>query len=323
MTLTAYQLENEVDMRKILTLIILILAASIAAQDSPPEYTRLDVPSESDITKIFFINDFYGYAVTAGGELLSTSNGGKIWRSKDVTKREITDICFSDRTGFLCGDMGMIMKTTNGGTSWTDMSQNLKYRFTGIAMLDDSTVFVVGTDQNSMAKTRGVIFASYNYGNTWDKFDKHLGNGYTDIVTDPPRKVYILAIKRAYHSISSGKHFFHGAYGGGRLGFCFDFIEDWGFMVGNDGLFSRTTTHGREWEDVDVGLTKNLYSVAMFDKYSGIAVGEDGVVLYFSESGDKYRSESCGYDFDLNTVFLTDTKIFIGGDEGLMLVKDR
>jgi len=306
-------------MRYVAALTLMLLTGAAAAED----YIRIDVPTEATINQIYFMTDQLGWAATSDGEVLSTFDGGKTWKLTKVTSRAIDDIQFQTRQGYIVGERGMIMKSTDGGATWEDISQNIKYNFVGVGIVNDTSVIVVGTDQNSMSKTKGIIFESWDAGKTWQKHPYHLGNGYTDIAVWPPKKVYLLAIKKAFHSINCGQRYFRGGYEGSRLGFGFDFVEDWGFMVGYEGLLARSVDHGRNWEEVSIDVTKNLHAIEMFDRYSGVAVGDDGVVVYVYNDGDRHIAEDCGYDVDLLAVAVTGEKIFFGGDEGVLLYVER
>lgn len=306
-------------MRHLVLCFLLFLAGIASAAD----FVKIDLPTTSTINKILFYNDQLGWAVTSGGEVLSTIDGGAHWKSTVVSQRPIRDIDFMNRDGYLVGDRGLLMKSTNGGGTWQDMSLNMKYNLVGIGIVDDSTIISVGTDQNSVSKAKGEIFESRDFGKTFKKHPFRYGNGYTDIAVGPPRKVYVLAIKKVSHSISKGLRYFHGTYEGSRLAFAFDFMDDWGFMVGHKGYFARSITHGKSWEEVDFGIDKELFAVEMFDKYSGVAVGEDGLIVSFYDSGDRHVIDNCGFDLDLKTVCITAQKIFIGGQDGLMMVKER
>jgi len=306
-------------MRHILLTTLVVLAGMVQGAD----YVKINVPTTATINKVYFMNDQLGWAATSAGEVLNTFDGGKTWKSATPTTRNIRDIEVQGRQGYIVGDQGLLMKTTNGGASWQDMSLNIKYNLVGVGIVDDTTIIVCGTDQNSVSKTKGIVFDSRDGGKTWKKHDEQLGNGYTDMCVYPPRKVYLLAAKKAFHSISRGTRYFPGQYEGSRLGLGFDFIDDWGFMVGYKGLFARSITHGRKWEEVPVEITKNLYAVELFDHYSGVAVGDDGLVMYIYDGGDRHVVETCGVDMDLHTVAVTGQKIFFGGEKGALLSKER
>jgi photosystem II stability/assembly factor-like uncharacterized protein len=306
-------------MKHLMPVVLILLAGSVLAAD----YTKIDIPTTATINQIYFMNDQLGWAVTSAGQVLSTYDGGKTWKMNEVTSRSIHDIHIQGRQGYLVGERGLLMKTTDGGVTWKDISLNIRYDLVGVGITNDSSIIVCGNDLNSMSKSVGMVFDSWDYGKTWKKHPYRLGNGYTDLAIYPPRKVYLLASKRAFHSINNGQRYFKGKYEGDRLGFGFDFIDDWGFMVGYKGLFARSVDHGRNWENVSVEITKNLYAVEMFDKFSGVAVGDDGLVLYFYDSGDRHTVENCGYNDNLYAVFVTGDKIILGGANGLLLSKER
>lgn len=302
--------------------LLMSLLISLPGLTAGSDFEKIDLPTSASINKIFFAGPAYGWAVTSEGELLSTYNGGRTWAVKKITSRRITDITVRDRRGYLCGERGLLMKSNDRGSTWQDISQPMKYDFTGISIINDSAAIVCGIDRNSMAKTRGALFQTWDYSKTWRKHD-HLGNGYVDVVTNPPSRIYLLATRSAFHSINGGLNFVTGKYEGKRLAFAFDFDDAWGYLVGRNGFFARSTNHGRDWNPINLELEKNLYAVSMFDHNSGIAVGEDGVILYFLNDGQKNRLAHCGHNVDLLTVFVTDTQIFCGGKNGTLLYKER
>jgi photosystem II stability/assembly factor-like uncharacterized protein len=306
-------------MKHLIPLLLILLTGTVLAAD----YTKIDVPTTATINQIYFMNDQMGWAATSAGQVLTTFDGGKTWRMTEPTTRSIHDICIDGKQGYLVGERGLLMKTTNGGATWEDNSLNIKYDLVGVAISNDSTIIICGNDMNSVSKSVGVVFESHDAGKTWKKHGYRLGNGYTDIAVYPPKKVYLLATKKAFHSINNGLRYFKGGYEGDRLGFNFDFIDESGFMVGYKGLFAKSVDHGRHWEEVPIDITKNMYAVEMFDKFSGVAVGDNGLVMYFYDSGDRHTVENCGYDESLRSVFVTGQKIFIGGTNGLLLVKER
>jgi photosystem II stability/assembly factor-like uncharacterized protein len=304
-------------MRQLITLLTLILAVSAYSA----EFATIRIPTKATINQIYFHNDQLGWAVTSDGEVLNTFDGGKNWRMTEVTSRNIHDIHFRNRTGYIVGDRGLLMKSTNGGATWQDMSLNIKYNLVAVGVVDDSSAITCGTDQNSMSKSKGELFETRDHGRNWKKHNWRLGNGFTDLAVYPPRKVYLLAVKKFFHSINNGLRYFHGKYEGSRMGFGCDFIDNWGFMVGHEGFFARSADHGRTWVEIPLEASDNIYAVEMFDRYSGVAVGEDGLVMYIYNDGDSLDLGNCGQKTDLHSLFITGEKIFIGGDDGLLMYK--
>ena len=305
-------------MKYLPALFLLILATIVQST----EYTPLNVPTKADVNKILFADKLNGWAVTATGQVLSTFDSGKSWRVKQVTNRPITDIVFRGKLGYMVGERGLLMKSTDGGASWQDISLNIKFNFSGAGIINDSSAIICGTDQNSMAKTVGVTFQTWDRGKTWQK-KPFLGNGFFDVVTWPPSKVYLLAIKKAFHSIDGAGYFWSGKYEGKRLGFAFDFQDAWGYMVGADGLFMKSTDHGRNWTEVPMQVTKNLNAVAMIDHFSGVAAGQDGIVINFFQSGDQYTVENIGLPVSISSIAVTEDKVFLAGQNGTIVSRAR
>jgi len=286
------------------------------------DFQKIDIPTTANINKIFFSDDYNGWAVTDDGEVLSTYDGGKTWTNKKVASRAINDIYVLKRRGYLVGDRGLLMMTTNGGARWDDHSLNIKYKLNGVGILDDSTALVCGVNLNSISKIKGETFRTTNYGRTWER-QKFVANGLVDMAVNPPFKVFLLGSKQFHHSINKGLVYFPGKYEGAKFAYGFQMMQDFGFIVGADGFFAHTQDHGRHWEKIDTDLDKNLYAVDMYDNKSGIAVGEEGVIFEFEQNGKYTKVVDSGYENDLNTICITREKIFIGGDDGLLLVKDR
>jgi len=305
-------------MRYLFVVLCILFAGSLLGSG----FAKIEVPTVARINKIYFEDPFYGWAVTSAGEMLSTTDGGKTWKIKKVGARGIADIVIKGRQGYLTGDRGLLMKSTDRGATWQDLSLSMKFNFVGVGITSDSSIMVCGNDQNSMSKTNGESFISWDYGKTWKKRG-HLGNGYTDLVTQPPRRVYLLAAKKTFFAMDGGWYFWTGEYTGSRMGFGFDFLKDYGYLVGSKGLFSATTDGGRNWTEVPLEITKNLYAVTMFDNASGLAIGQDGLLLYFADSGKAHTVGDCGFKVDLRTICVTEDKIFLGGDNGTLLYRNR
>lgn len=299
---------------------ILVITAGAA---SAVVFTKIDLPTQATINKIFFLDQYRGWVVTSAGELFFTYDGGVKWKLIKSQNRAITDIQIMDQVGYLVGEKGLLMKSTDHGATWRDMSLNIKYNLVGVGMLADSCAVVIAADQNSIAKTRGEVFQTYDYGKTWDKHPYKLGNGYQDIVAWPPYKFYILALRKTFHSTDYGLLYITGTYEGSRMAFGFDLQDDWGFMVGQEGYFAKSTTHGKSWTEVDLGIKASLYAVKMFDKNSGVAVGQDGMIVYFSNDGANHTVEYCGQKVDLLTVAVTSDKVFCGGKQGALYFTTR
>ena len=139
---------------------------------------------------IFPENDQVGY-VTAPDKILKTTNGATSfsevysnsnfnpgWRAADFVNNNIGFVATTTRIN---GDntKGGLLKTTNGGSSWTDISTNVDYdppsfvypgwRFYDIIALSANLVLAAGITITSGGDWYGTIFRSADGGSTWDR----------------------------------------------------------------------------------------------------------------------------------------------------------
>ncbi len=193
---------------------------------------------------IFFTDTLNGYvAGGAGFDLgltLRTVNGGISWLYSTYP-RELRDLYFSDAgNGFVCG-YGIVMKTSDGDQS-TSVANVVGDFFTSICTTPNQTLFVGGY--------AGGIYRSADGGATW-------------------AKVY-----------SSGSNF---------NGVAFDSDLE-GFAVGNNGVMVRTEDGGSTWKTVKPFTGYNLYTVCFLNPgYAGsqqIIVGSDQGKVYTVSDGN-------------------------------------
>lgn len=80
------------------------------------------------------------------------------------TQNAINDICFlNPNTGFAACDSGKLLRTTNGGLNWIQVSFNFEFRLIKIVFLDQFTGFVINANNGGINS----IYKSTNSGLTW------------------------------------------------------------------------------------------------------------------------------------------------------------
>lgn len=72
---------------------------------------------------LFFLDEYLGFAVNAGGEVLRACDGGRTWISKRITNSRLRDIVFVNADeGYTVGDKNeegqSLFHSTNGGITW-------------------------------------------------------------------------------------------------------------------------------------------------------------------------------------------------------------
>jgi uncharacterized delta-60 repeat protein len=120
------------------------------------------------------------------GVLTGTSNFGYIIHSTDngqnfATQHLSSNLLFgleyvNKDTGYVCGDAGTILKTTNGGTTWVQQTSGVTNSLGSIKFADANHGVAVGLG--------GTIVMTTNGGATWEKH-------YTGITTDLNSAAYL------------------------------------------------------------------------------------------------------------------------------------
>lgn len=185
---------------------------------------------------------------------------------------------FFNQVGFITGNKGVILKSLDGGYSWTQTKTNAKEILFDISFFDDKRGFAVGWNGTIMATTNsgdswykvnseeketdrnylksidvnargyglivggdGTILRTTNYGNSWEKLDIKFSGGF--------QKVKIIN-------------------------------EDYSLIVGSKGVILVSKDKGETWNVVDSRVYSNL---------NGLAVSAYGKIFIVGINGMIYR----------------------------------
>jgi photosystem II stability/assembly factor-like uncharacterized protein len=143
----------------------------------------------SRVDDIFMVNTQTGYAVCGDGKIVKTTNGGDNWvtllQASGVYHRSVEFI--NAQKGFVGGfpvsggTINIFRRTTDGGTTWTDLTALIDPRarsgICGLAVADANTIYGCG----NWYENAGYIIKSVDGGNTWSFIDM---SGYATSLID-------------------------------------------------------------------------------------------------------------------------------------------
>jgi photosystem II stability/assembly factor-like uncharacterized protein len=212
------------------------------------------------------------WAVGDRSILVSTTDGGKTWRSRKVPmEADLTggqslaamdpifyDVKFIDRqNGWIVGEFGKIMHTTDGGETWKEQTKTLLEGTEFFDLLDLPTLFGLHArdQQNAVAAGLEAHIARTRDGGARWAYDKVEG-GEVKLV-DPLYDVV-------------------------------EFPEGGGWAVGAAGQVVRTDAGSGVWNRADIGqdVLTWLRAVNFSDPQNGWMVGGYGII-YHTEDGGK------------------------------------
>jgi len=242
-----------------------------------------------------------GYAVGDNGTIIKLTrlSDGRMsasdysFANPDTARKDLNDIMFlpiPNKAGYIVGDSGTILYTTDRGNRWSFYSNNripynlhsVYYR-SGLAYtVGDSGILLRSTrarvwepksppDQFLKANFYGVTFINDTGWVVGEKgailFSKSKGEIWT--AQDPPNN-----INSTFRDV-----FFKDEAGYNRL---------WGWVVGDNGVILKTTNWGATWEQKESNTNVNLYNVNFADSLRGFVFGENGTILRTFDGGESW-----------------------------------
>jgi len=236
-------------------------------------WQSVDIDTDADLYRVFFVNGRKGWA--AGGRIrmaktnkemahderggygyiFHTTDGGKTWKCQYGERgRHIFGLHFvDDKTGYACGELGLLLKTDDGGKHWRQLNTtNTRRWLYGMAFKDKANGFIVGESETVLKTTDG--------GATWAKLDA-------------PADRQFYGFRSFYRDI--------------------EFNGSTGCIVGQNGAILISNDGGQTWQpkatfiDPKVRELLDLTSVDFATEKLGFIVGELGTRILITEDAGK------------------------------------
>lgn len=116
-----------------ITPVVLILVSVISSTATAQKWQDFRMPNDTTIFhKMCSIENLIWAIDYGNGRVFHSSDDGQNWQLQFETEGEFLEaIQFLDKqTGYLCGDYGLIMKSTDGGESWREIGPSYAPRIT-------------------------------------------------------------------------------------------------------------------------------------------------------------------------------------------------
>lgn len=263
-----------------------------------------------------FISPDTGFAVSYHDDnsmFYRTVNGGLAWDSILFPGTSLNVTLFMDaNTGFIGGDLGVIKKTTDGGTTWTDGFYNQSSSIMQFSPLDTQVIF---------GSTReGEIIRTADGGLTWSRIISgvsdapfvHFFNEQTGIYTS----TWDSHIYKTYNGGSTWWPKNNGEIYANSLRF---FDQATGVVSSRNGDIYSTTDQGETWQLNPSSLPSTHFFTASFiNPQQGIMGGSTGATAVLpGDSTSLVRvSRSVSNNNLMGMFFINDSIAFVGSDHG-------
>ena len=254
-------------------------------------YKPAGISRTNKLNAIHFVNSDLGYVVGNHSILLKTTNSGASWN--DISPSEdddFFDVYFINEQTGFVTKYDTIMKTTDAGSTWTRTQLKLHYYPKHLHFINDTTGYLGNTYGSYFFKTT-------NCGDSWDSIP---------VITNY-ENFPLSAIRFLDENIG--------------------IISGEIYNVSNmDYLILRTGDGGETWSQVYSHNTNSVKNIYFFDSLTGYAVGPrimyDNMILKTEDAGITWHETSMqGYNWwDLNSIaFLPDGTGFSVGSFGQIL----
>lgn len=286
--------------------------------------------------------------------LLSIASANQAeWTRNDITngRKSFASIFFVDSlTGWAAGENGSVMKTTNGGSSWTKLESGYTHDLVdiafaspmdGCAVSEDGyclrttdggsswssqkiTQYWLGTicysDANNVWATGeyGVIVHSSNGGATWHVQKSSISWGdYYDISFSTPQVGWAVGQINPLKTTDGGATWIDVTSGPSDMEIVQFVDANFGWASSGNGAVMRTTDGGETWTNFIAfdGLISDFHFA---DKNNGWAVGGDGsftaILAHTTDGGQTWTKEFEEERYSLDCIFsISPTQCRAGG----------
>ncbi|MBD3371923.1 MAG: T9SS type A sorting domain-containing protein [Candidatus Coatesbacteria bacterium] len=251
-------------------------------------------------------------AVGENGMVLRSYNYGLGWFFvKAPTPNDLLDVDYLGNLDYVaCGLNGTVLLSTDGGTTWSDVSGSLPTRdFYCVDALDADTWFVCGADLSIYyTNNAGASWTTDNTGTPGLNFfgiamlDENNGWAVGDVAGG-----YAVVYKK---DSGTWSRFSTGLSGAGSPLRAVDVLSSTeGWICGDDGLAYYLYSGGSQWRKVNGLASLDINDLDFMNTSEGWMVCDEGVIYHSTNGGVSYSTDdnrADDDDLDLYSVFFFD-----------------
>ena len=263
-------------------------------------WQQQQVPTQSTLTAVTFVDDTHGWAVGHDATILATEDGGITWQIQQyLPEREkpLLDVVFRDRSnGVALGAYGQFFRTEDGGSTWVEefhseflLPEDVEYlnelkledeeaylderasilpHFNKMVM-DGRTAYLVGEV--------GLIAKSNDFGRNWQQFDTIYEGSFFDIERTQQGNLLTAGLRgNVFRSLRNGTPWQHVPIESTALINDIVLAEDKVLLLGNNGALLISNDDGQRFNPRPQPDGKALIAGTWY-RNKLVAVSEDGI----------------------------------------------
>ncbi len=277
-------------------------------------FTSVDVDSEGHVaaTGWYYPDET---ELEPCGMVATSADGGATWSSHfdgEYLEGVFAGVAFSSPTGVCAvGETGAVMRSTDGGVTWTGRKPLALRELSGVDFVDAQNGWAVGAYYGP-GEPSSLVLRTADGGATWkeDSFSPGYWGAALSAVDFVNRRVgYAVGdAGLVLRSADGGAHWrtVNASRSGRDALYSVDLVgTSRGWAVGEKGRI-LTTTDGVHWRKQRSRTVSTLFGVSFATRAVGYAVGDKGCILKTSDGGGTWRPQASGTQTTLTAVDFVD-----------------
>jgi len=260
------------------------------------DWEHIKLGTNNNLNAIYFADDYSGFIVGDSGLILQSTDGGLNWK-KNISKYkdDFYAINMNDDKIFLGGSSGFL-GYLNSKNDLIKIVTNTSASIFKILFINSNTGFIVGSD--------GLILRTNDGGVSWKKIESGVTKSLYSISFSDSKNGVIVGwsgtiLKTIDAGISWKKHpVSFNSYLKDVL-FVNEFL---GLIVGGEGKVLRTEDGGADWNEIDMNSDTGFYKIHFNNSGEAIVLTNRGEIFLSNDSGKNWHKKYIGQPVILNDI---------------------
>lgn len=253
------------------------------------QWYQIPSPYAGYLRCIAFFDEHVGF-IGGNSSLIKSVDSGVTWSVAANNTPTYNSFSFpSETTGYFCTQDGQIGKTTDQGSTWT----NVYITETGTALYD---IFFVDDNIGYAVGENGMIVKTLDGGDNWVVLYADVNGAGLHAVyfTDPLTGVIAASYNTILRTIDGGalwQVMVLDGIGSGLSDVVFA-DSDNGLIVGSNGAIARTVDGGATWTSIPSGTVQPFYGVSCKNENEWLVVGAGSTIHRTLDGGTTWTTET-------------------------------
>ena len=257
----------------------------------------IKIGTDKNLNSISFLDDFKGFIAGDSGLFMQSTDGGNNWKKvNSAYNTNFNSISYNDNKLFVVGSSGFIGIINSNSNQLKKIISNSAEALFKIYFLDHNVGFIVGS--------RGLILRTNDSGLTWQVINSNVKENLFSISFADSKNGIIVGwngtiLKTTDSGLSWQKQVLkYNNYFKDVL-FANEFL---GFIVGGDGKVLRTENGGKDWDEIDIESNSGLYKINFENNGDGIILSNRGEIFISDDAGKSWIKKNVGQPLILNDI---------------------